>query len=123
MHVSVSYASSVKLGTCLDTWTPVYNHMNVLSPGACGATRWHQRIQTCTERLGGRVLNNNQSLITKLKWQHLNEHTYNERTTTKEMSIAILLTDTHSLWAKTALYCTNLLFLFVAKLEALITIR
>ncbi len=28
---------------------PVFNHMRVLSPDACGATRRHQRIHACAE--------------------------------------------------------------------------
>ena len=27
----------------------VFNHMNVLSAGACGAVRWHQRAQSVME--------------------------------------------------------------------------
>ncbi len=34
----------------------VFNHMRVLSPDACGATRRHQRIHACAECHGARVL-------------------------------------------------------------------
>ncbi len=35
---------------------PIYNHMRVLSPDACGATRRHQRIHACAKCHGARVL-------------------------------------------------------------------
>ncbi len=59
--------------------------MNVLSPGACGATRWHQRIQTCAERHGG------QSTLT----------------TTNELSFAVSQMDTHYLCTQRVLYKTK----------------
>ncbi len=51
------YASSVQLCTYVQIRDdPVFNHMRVLSPDACGATRRHQRIHACAECHGARVL-------------------------------------------------------------------
>ena len=55
-HVSAFHASSVQLGTCWNVMITVLIHMNLLSPDACGTAQWHQRLQTCAECHGARVL-------------------------------------------------------------------
>ena len=44
-HVSAFHASSVQLWYMLER----DDHMNLLSPDACGTAQWHQRLQTCAE--------------------------------------------------------------------------
>ena len=50
MHVSAFYASSVHLGTRLDTrCIRIYISHELALTKTCGTTRRHQRIQTCAE--------------------------------------------------------------------------
>ncbi len=56
MHVSAFTPHQCSFVRAYIRDDPVFNHMRVLSPDACGATRRHQRIHTCAEYHGVRVL-------------------------------------------------------------------
>ncbi len=49
MHVSAFTPHQCRFVRALIRDGPVFNHMRVLSPDACVATRRHQRIHACAE--------------------------------------------------------------------------